>query len=224
MKPQTKNKISLVLILAVFLGPFVGAYLWIKFSYNPNPTPGKFSSTGKSNFGKFILPTRYFDYSGLKDLQGKPLTRESMAGYWTYVYIDSSRCNKLCQRNIYYQRQVRLLQGREMGRVKALFVVRDTAGIDELKVHLKNFPVLKVAVLASEAAQKFDAQLKIKDPLTGKPSFAERRIYLLDPKGQLVMYYDTNKDLSLDRKLAKGMVKDLKRLLKINKDVVKKSE
>ena len=220
MRPQTKNKISLLLILAVFLGPFVAAYLWIK--YNDGPRSGHVFSLGQSNYGKLVLPVRPLDLSGLKDLQGRPLTSRDLAGYWTYVYIDSSQCDKRCQRNIYYQRQVRLLQGREMGRVKALFVVRDTQGLNELKGHLQNFPVLKVAVLAPEAARKFTAQLEVKDPATGKPSFAERRIYLMDPRGQVMMYYDTNRDLSLDRKLAKGMVKDLKRLLKINKDVVEK--
>jgi len=218
MQPQTKNKISLALILLFFLGPI--AIIWLIYNYNP----GYFAPMSKSNYGEFISPPKKFKSSGLKDLQGNAITLQNLGGYWTYVYIDSSKCDQICQRNLYYQRQIRLLQGPEMGRVKALFVVTDNTGLGELKPNLKNFPALTVATISTKQVVEFKSQFEVSSSDSSKGSSAMRRIFLMDPKGQLMMFYNTNNEPSLNKKLAKGMYKDLKKLLKINKDVVKRRE
>jgi hypothetical protein len=101
-------------------------------------------------------------------------------------------------------RQARLTQGKNIDRLQRLMFWK-TDGVDaaqqaELQEHFPGQGLIRLTEAESVAlAAVF--RLDEQDP------FIARRIYLVDPLGNLMMYYDVDDE-------PRGIVKDLQRLLK----------
>ncbi|RMD70880.1 MAG: hypothetical protein D6819_03175 [Gammaproteobacteria bacterium] len=147
----------------------------------------------QTNHGILIQPPRPLAPFESQTLDGKPLTLEDLKGYWILVYIGPPQCPEPCQRDLYKMRQVRLALGEDMRRVKRLFLVRGEGPVPVLAQH----PGLIAAKASPDILQAF-------------PEPGSHRIYLIDPLGNLFMYYPPDTD-------PKGMLKDLKRLLKLSR-------
>lgn len=171
---------SLIAIAAVALLPFVGSYLLYWFW-----KPAAFV-----NYGELLaapVPELQAD-AALPQLKGK----------WAFVMVDSGTCDHWCQRKLYIMRQVRLTQGKDMGRVERAWLLDDAAA--------------PPAALVSEYAGTYLLQvpgsaLLAKLPATGS---VRDHLYLVDPLGNLVLRYPRDADPSLIKK-------DLSRLLRASR-------
>src|SRR6185503_13739144 len=112
------------------------------------------------------------------------------------VTFDGAACDAYCEKKLYFMRQVRRTQGKEMERVERLWAVTDggkprpevVAAIEGTRVfHLGDSPSLK--------------------EFPGNPV---EHIYLVDPLGNLMLRFPRDPDPS-------RMVKDLQRLLKYSR-------
>ena len=169
MSPRSK----LLLIGAVCLAPLVLGTLAYYYKWDVG-SPG--------NYGELLAPT---------PLAGAPFER--LRGKWLLVSVDASACDAWCEKKLYYLRQLRRAQGKDMDRVERLWLVTDGG---------KPRAELEQAIEGTriEPAARLDA-------FPGRPT---DHIYLVDPFGNLMMRYPRDADPS-------RMLKDLQRLLRVAK-------
>jgi hypothetical protein len=168
-----RNKLFLVAVICaapVVLG--TAAYLlgW---------SPG-----GASNYGELIAP--------------RPLSAQAIAelhGKWVLVSFDAAGCDAYCEKKLYFMRQVRRAQGKDMERVERLWVLTD-GGKPRAEL---------VAAIEGTKMRASGASLA-----AAFPGNVADHIYLVDPLGNLMMRFPRDPDPS-------RMIKDLQRLLKYSR-------
>jgi hypothetical protein len=162
---------------------------------------------GRVNAGELIDPARpvaalalplALPPSGTGAAQTDP---QFLKGKWTFLYVQSGRCDDECRRHLYDTRQVRLALDREMNRVQRIFI--GDSDCCDLKELLAAHPDL-IAIRASPADEPL---LDLLPERTG--ALNSHRVYLIDPMGNLMMFY------AADAK-PKGMLEDMKRLLRLS--------
>jgi len=185
---------ALVLLALLFLMPVLVAYLMhmrVEHGWRPSSTTNK---------GALIQPPRPLTLpAGLVSATGKSV----LGGKWTLVYIDDATCGETCRNKLYQMRQVRLAQGENLRRVQRLFLVTGASDTGELTKSLADYPDMATALLSP-------AQAAVIAPLfsvAGMPGQGSGNIYLVDPLGNLMMYYRPDAD-------PRGIIQDLQRLLK----------
>jgi len=117
---------------------------------------------------------------------------DPLKGKWVLVQFDGGACDAGCERKLYFMRQVRRAQGREMARVARLWLVTDkVAPRAEVMAAIEG----TVVIPAPEGAD-FPAERSVSD-----------HIYLVDPLGNLMMRFPRDADPS-------RVIKDIQRLLR----------
>lgn len=191
-----RSRTHLVLIFALFLLPPVSA--WVAWKYL-----GDAGVESTTNAGTLVTPARPLAMAGLHRADGSALVDGDLRGRWTYVLFASGDCDESCQQQLYLTRQVRVAVNKDMQRVQRLLV-------------LAHEPAAGLArQLADEHADlqwvvRGDRAETLLHDFRGD-GFAPDGVqyFLVDPLGNLMMYYD----LAVP---AKGLMKDLQKLLKIS--------
>jgi hypothetical protein len=132
-----------------------------------------------SNYGELLPPA---PVPGLEALRGK----------WVLVMFDAAACDAPCERKLYFMRQVRRAQGKDMGRVERLWEITDGA-----KPRAEILPGIEGTHFTAIPEKDF-------------PGRAVDHIYLVDPVGNLMMRFPRDPDPS-------KMIKDLQRLLRYSR-------
>ncbi len=179
-----KGRLQLALMSLVFFGPLILA-AWLYFS-GSGLTP-----EGRTNHGALLEPIVNIGES----LPGSP-AMERADGRWLLVYVNEGVCADECEFALYTLRQSRLMLGKEMDRLGRVFLHGDTAP-DTV------FLAEQHAGLISISDGGLSGLLKNRKPA----ELAAGGLYLIDPLGNLVMYFHPGIDPS-------DMVEDIKRLLK----------
>jgi hypothetical protein len=133
----------------------------------------------RSNYGELLAPK---PVAGFETLRGK----------WVLVTFDAAACDAYCEKKLYFMRQVRRAQGKEMDRVERLWVLSDGG-----KPRAELLPAIEGTRFAALSGREF----------AGNPA---EHIYLVDPLGNLMMRFPRDPDPS-------KMIKDLQRLLKYSR-------
>lgn len=183
-----------LLIVAVFLVPLAAAYL-----YQPRGEPG--------NHGTLIEPPQPLAEFTMTDLDGNEVGRDVLRDQWTLMYVGGERCAQPCRTGLYNIERARLAQGKHMERVQSLYLAppaMSARSVAETLVEYSGVRGYRIATDQLEAmAPGIDWQ-RAPDP--GAP----QRVYLVDPLGNLMMFYPGGADPG-------GMQDDLERLLKVSR-------
>lgn len=175
------NRVKLLLLIGLFALPVVASYL-AYYVWQP---------TARKNYGELIKQVDV-QVRGTA-LDGKPMDIASLKGKWVMVYVGGGACPKSCQDLLYYMRQIRTAQGKEMERVERLWLVTDDV------------------TPAAELQQAQTGLYYLKPSASPSSQFAGSEtgayVYMIDPLGHLMMRWPQNPDPS-------RMVKDIKQLLK----------
>ena len=172
--PVKRGRVKLALLLALFAIPLVAA--WAIY------VSGWMSGTA-ANYGTLLQP-RLLDDPALVALRGK----------WVLVSLDRAACDASCEKKLYFMRQVRRAQGRQMNRVERLWIVTDPAA---------PAPVLLAAIEGTHLARSGE---KLAGAFPAERA-ATDHIYLVDPLGNLMLRFPRDPNPS-------KIIKDLERLLK----------
>jgi hypothetical protein len=172
--PEKKRsgRVKLVLLALLFMLPMGASYLiwWLDLA------PGT-----AGNYGTLLTP-RPVTLPAAPELKGK----------WVLVQFDGGACTTACERKLYFMRQVRRAQGKEMLRVARLWLVTDgVAPRAELLAAIQG-----TVVALAPAGLDFPAEQS-----------ASGHIYLVDPLGNLMMRFPHDPDPS-------RVIKDIQRLLR----------
>ena len=182
-----KGRVQFLLIAAVFLGPLVLA-AWLYFA-GQDLTPA-----GRTNQGALLEPI-----TNLKDIvPASPLYAHS-DGYWVLLYANDAACNEACEYSLYTLRQSRLMLGKEMDRLIRIFLHGDSAPDTVLLADEHE----GLVTLTDNALVEL---LNNKKPM----GLEAGGLYLVDPLGNLVMYFRPDIDPG-------AMVEDIKHLLELSR-------
>jgi len=174
-------------MLVLTVAPVAASYL-IYYFWPPSRTV---------NYGE-LIEARRLPEARLALADGTPFEFSTLRGKWVLLMMDSAACDAYCEKKLYYMRQVRLAQGKEMERVERAFLMSDDAVITPGKLapyagtHL-------IRAAGNDVLGLF--------PARGAPT---AHIYLIDPLGNLMMRYPRDPD-------PRRMIQDLKRLLKVSR-------
>lgn len=217
-KVTLRSRIPVILMVLIIVAPMISA--WVAFKYFPDAI----RTLGTSNYGRFIDPPVKFLLDSLTDVDGKVIPADILNKNWTYVYLHSSDCGRACYDRLMLMKNVRLSQGKEISRMKRLFVITSGEINDELKEMLTNFPTMRTVLLNNEAQR--NSFRKLFTTADEQDSLTAGFIYIIDPDAKLMMYYKTEDkpEAVLDGmgrdaiiKLGKGMQDDIAKLMKNSK-------
>jgi len=173
-------------MLALTVAPVAGSYLIYHF-WQPERTV---------NYGE-LIEGRVLSDVPLIRVDGEALRSSDWRGKWVLAMFDSGACDDYCVKKLYFMRQVRRAQGKEMGRIERVFFITDTA--TPPGATLKPYEGTWLVRGVSGVASAFPA---------GRERTAH--IYLIDPLGNVVLRYPRDPD-------PRQMIKDLQRLLKVSR-------
>jgi len=200
--PETQNKAATVAKRSnqrtlIFLILLFGLHYLASFTFffHPEWLPKK-----TLNHGDLITPVRPVA-AFTKTLQ--PANSESTAvflGHWSVLGIGGRECGDACRQNLYKMRQVRRALGVDRRRVKRYYLVPGDWHRDQYEAMLPEYRGTEVLIYDETSRQQLQPfQLEERSP--------EDQVYIIDPKGNLMMHYAPDAD-------PKGLLKDLQQLLK----------
>lgn len=146
-------------------------------------------TTGVTNSGELVEPRVTLQDFGIT----LPVAEEG----WLVGYIAPTECESLCEQQLHYLNQSYLALGKNKERVTAVVFVAEGVSLRGTI----NKPDLEF--------------LAGGDKLRGK--FAPASIVIIDPLGQLVMEYKSVSQQSQLVSQSKGMIHDLRKLLKLSR-------
>jgi len=192
-----KNKITMILLFVMFLAPVLAAV----FIFNSND-PDSYKT---KNYGNLVRPAKELKNIELQYVEDKkPYKLEDQEHQWLLVFISAGVCDDNCKRQLVIMRQVRLGQGGEFTRINRMYLMIDEQSEQFMK-EVKDFhPGLAIVNGTKQQVGNVVTQFTLEDKAdVGRSD----RIYVVDPIGNLMMYYKFDANAS-------DIAKDLKRLLK----------
>lgn len=190
---QRKNRVTLVLLLLVFVLPILIAAV---FSQHPEWLPSK------KNHGELITPMRDVPDFVLQDIHGKPFTKQQLDKKWSLVYLGMSTCNNACIHTLYNIRQSRLAQAANVDKVQYIYLALDS--LPDARI-IADHPDMIVVKGTPSEQNKLYSVLQENNP---KQSLPKASVYLIDPEHRVMMKYAENF-------APKGMIKDLELIFKV---------
>lgn len=211
-----RSRRKLLLILSCFAVPLLLAVVWVQVLRMNGGT------VGNTSRGQLVLPTRAiepFELEGLVDdgagvVPGQPWGLDELRGLWTLLYVVEDECDKGCEQNLYYMRQVRLSLNQRKDRIRRVAVLRSP---DQLSPALLR-EHRGLLVVGGDPAERdgFVEQIRTA-PVDGQAGDGTDSggaapldgIWLLDPNGNLVLRFAPDLDPG-------NMLKDVKHLLEVS--------
>lgn len=155
---------------------------------------------GRRNHGELIHPQKDMPQVTAKNLQGEVVPIASLKGQWLLVNVSAGACAERCQENLYFQRQLREILGRDKDRLDRVWLITDDAPVAENLLPALN--MAHVLRLDSATVQSWIS------PAPGQQ--LQDHLYVIDPMGNFMMRFPANMDVSGASKAKR----DLERLLK----------
>ena len=182
---RTKGRLQFLLIAILFFGPLLFA-AWMYYS------GGALQPESRANHGALLEPI-------VSLVDAVPGSRLHESRSWRLLYANDGECGEVCRRALYTMRQSRLMLGKEMDRVERVFLHGEQApdtllGAEEHRGLVSLQDTALHAVLDDRKPESL--------PAGG--------YYLIDPHGNLVLYFSPDIE-------PRDMVDDIKRLLKLSR-------
>ena len=183
------GKKKFLTLVAVFLAPvLLGSLLFFNLERLG-------IEKGSTNYGTLVHPALPTVIADLRQDDENAVREETIAKSWTLTYIEPTNCDQTCLDKLTLIKKVRLLTNEKMRRVRTLFVSNKSI-VDSIdKSQYRDMVMSNVSDTNSAFLKQFPVQ-------ETKP------IYLIDPYGNIMMYYP-QAELN-----AKKIIKDINRLLK----------
>ncbi|MDC8772702.1 SCO family protein [Roseateles albus] len=155
-------------------------------------------------YGDLIQPTVDLPAKlSLRDLDGKAVAADSLKGQWLLTLVQSGDCDDACEKQLFMQRQLREMLGKERDKVDKLLLLSDDIALKPaLQKALAQQGVAVTVLRASKA--ELEAWLK---PAAG--TALRDHLFVIDPMGRWMLRSPQTPDPA-------KVKADLNRLLKAN--------
>lgn len=155
---------------------------------------------GRRVYGELITPQRPLPAWPGTNLQGQTQDLTGLKGQWLLISVAGGACQQTCERQLYWQRQLRESLGKGKERLDWVWLVNDQAPIaPTLQPALRGATVLRVS--ADSLAQWLEPAPK---------QALSNHLYLVDPLGNWMMRFPAH----MDAGGASRAKRDLERLLR----------
>ena len=189
---QRRSRLVMIAIFLLFLLPPLLAW-FVVFETNYKRNAG-----GGVQHGILIDPPRALENRDLVDPVAR--AKKPLYGKWTMFALVEGGCDRDCKEVLYRMRQIRLAMGEHVFRVqRAVYFASE--GMEENAINIFFGYEGQLVLARNQAGADFRKNFLVDDKMP------DHAIYLIDPRGFLMMCYpkDTNPT---------GIIKDLKRLLR----------
>jgi hypothetical protein len=134
----------------------------------------------RTNYGTLIDPAAHpLPPLSTTTLDGRPVALADFKGKWLMVKVGGSTCDAACIEQMYAIRQVRSMQGKEMGRIERVWLITDKEPLATIVIReLDGMQMLR----ADRAQVAAWLPVAPEAPLDGA-------IFLVDPLGHLMMRF-----------------------------------
>ncbi len=154
----------------------------------------------RRNYGELIQPQKDMPLAVAKNLQNESVPLSTLRGQWLLVNVSAGACAERCQQNLYFQRQLREILGRDKDRLDRVWLITDDAPVDKSLL-----PALNMAHVL-----RLDPQVVQSWISPSKDQQLQDHLYVIDPMGNFMMRFPANMDVPSASKAKR----DLERLLK----------
>ncbi len=188
LEARRRSRISLLVMASIGIVPLLAAYAL--FFFFPQYAP-----TGTTNEGTLVEPIFQVEELGLSGALAVPPK-------WTLLMSGHSACEpgSTCAHGIYLARQINIALGKDSDRLQRAFILGNEP---ELRHRLESeYPELLIRQMDNEHL------LQVLQARTGL-SATDGHLFLIDPNGNVIMFYTPTQD-------GKAVLKDLKHLLKLS--------
>ena len=198
---------TLLIIVALFLVPLLLAWFMYTGALDFDPQSTR-------NYGILVEPQIAVSWTGLKlenhsGDQGRDEEENSVAtalnGHWVILYPVRPSCDNDCISRVTLLRQVHRAAGRNMDRVRIALVAQGKMSGETMAKLSAVYPLF---TLISDPGGILGNAMASADAAAG--NHGDRATYLIDPLGNLMMFYSAETDPN-------DLNKDLKLLLKWSK-------
>lgn len=193
MKLKISPRVALLIIASMFILPLVLAWLMYSGTIEYNPVNTR-------NLGSLVQPPVPLALDTLEVLGGPAATLEELDGHWVMLYALPAPCDQACLEHTAALRQVHRASGRNQSRIRVLL----TGGGDirrSVKTLLEVYPSFSIA--ADDDGELAGTLARV---ARDSGTEMEGSLYLLDPLGNIMLFYAAGFDPN-------DLKKDLKRLL-----------
>lgn len=177
-----KSRKTLVTLFAIGLVPVIIA--WTVYNFFPELLP-----VTKTNLGTLISPPVSHQIADVSIGERK----------WSLLVPVGETCDADCQQRFYFVRQVNIALGKNSDRVQRIIVADSKTSLAAIE---QEYPEL-IRIDSSMAQFRNALESAVSNPVSGN------YIYLMDPNGNIMMFYTLEQ-------AGKPMLKDIKHLLKIS--------
>ena len=163
-----RGRITMLVILFACALPVLASY----FTYYV-VRPG-----GRTNYATLIEPQRplpSLDTLPAQDMDGHSVPLTTLKGQWLLIVVAPAHCDKLCESNLFLERQLREMMGAERDRIAKVWLVDSPEAVTPAvaaamaaKPSVAMYRVERLALarwLEPEAGHKIEEHLYIVDPL-----------------------------------------------------------
>ena len=179
---DTNSRRQLVGMVAIALLTVGGAYA-LFYLVREDGRTGEGGVWGTTNNGSFVVPATSAAALELIDSTGRPM--DGWKNWWLWV-VAPDGCLRVCEAALQQLRQLHVLLNKDAGRVQRALLTRP----DRAPAVLAEYPRLV--------------------HLSGSLAELSEGIYIVDPNGNLVLFYPLSE-------AGKSVLDDLKRLLKLSR-------
>lgn len=190
-----RSRLTLIFLVILFALPIVLAWIATKHkSWQP---------INSKNNGELVQPVRPIPEFTLKTIDGTDFKLDDMRRKWSLLYFVAQSCDQPCQESLVKVRDVRLAQSGDALRVQYFLIYAQKPDASEVASLAKEHPRLILLRAEGESASAMLNTFK----LNTDASLAQtHRVYLVDPIGNLMMYYPEDFP-------GNGLLKDIRHLL-----------
>lgn len=181
-----RARVKFLVLMVLFAAPVLlaaSAYYW-SWPFSP----------AADSRGELLMPVRPLANFTAESGASQPLTNDDLHGLWWMLVVGDARCDLFCEADLFKARQVRHAVGRDSARVRTAYVTSADAAEAPLRDVLRRHPETLLILKARELAS----------------SLSRRGIYIVDPNGNAVLFYERAAK-------SKDIRRDLRRLLKVSR-------
>lgn len=192
---QGQPRLVIIVLILLFCAPLLSAWLILNYT--------NLGNDAEASHGDLYQPARSLPDVALNDPLAEDTARKNLHGDWSMLYISTGACDETCQYHLYSMRQIRLAVSRYARNLQRVWMtdLESEAAIRNVVSDYEGTLVLPMNNISGQIGPGDFAM-----PPVARP-FQADCLYVIDPRGNLVLRYRTGVD-------PEGIISDLKRLLK----------
>lgn len=191
-KTVTKSPWIWCLLIGLFVVPMVLAFVMVKY---------RVMWWGRVNHGRLLPTPVYVKGAAIRDPLGHPV---HWGPSWSMMVVAGKSCDHVCVKNLYTIHQVQIALNKNRNKVSRLILfLKPHALVWHPQWSLTHrYPKLVIARLSQSAWRE-----QVLSKMPKKLAFQAANLYLIDPRGQIVLVYKGQVD-------GEALLHDIKRVLR----------